>query len=37
MLNAMGARIEGIGSNLLTVHGSQQLHGVAPYTPCCPT
>ncbi len=27
MLNSMGARIEGIGSNLLTVHGVESLHG----------
>ena len=27
MLTAMGARIEGIGSNLLTVHGVDKLHG----------
>ena len=27
MLNNMGAQIEGIGSNLLTIHGVQQLHG----------
>ena len=27
MLNGMGAQIEGIGSNLLTIHGVQQLHG----------
>jgi UDP-N-acetylglucosamine 1-carboxyvinyltransferase len=26
-LTAMGASIEGIGTNLLTVHGAQQLHG----------
>ncbi len=26
-LNAMGARIEGIGSNLLTIHGVKELHG----------
>lgn len=26
-LNAMGARIEGIGSNLLTIHGGNPLHG----------
>ena len=27
MLNAMGARIEGIASNLLTIHGVSSLHG----------
>ena len=27
MLNAMGAQIEGIGSNVLTVHGVEKLHG----------
>ncbi|GAB4434971.1 MAG: UDP-N-acetylglucosamine 1-carboxyvinyltransferase [Anaerolineae bacterium] len=27
MLNAMGAQIEGIGSNVLTVHGVDKLHG----------
>ena len=27
MLNAMGARIEGIASNLLTIHGVPHLHG----------
>ena len=27
MLTAMGARIDGIGSNLLTVHGVERLHG----------
>ncbi len=27
MLNGMGAQIEGIGSNLLTIQGVQQLHG----------
>jgi len=27
MLNAMGARIEGISSNLLTIHGVESLHG----------
>ena len=27
MLNAMGARIEGIASNLLTIHGVASLHG----------
>src|SRR5579859_1451134 len=27
LLAAMGARIDGIGSNLLTVHGSDSLHG----------
>ena len=27
MLNAMGANIEGIGSNLLTIHGVKSLHG----------
>ncbi len=27
MLNKMGARIEGIGSNTLTIHGAQRLHG----------
>lgn len=27
MLNSMGARIEGIGSNLLTIHGVEALHG----------
>jgi UDP-N-acetylglucosamine 1-carboxyvinyltransferase len=27
MLCAMGARIEGIGSNLVTVHGTDRLHG----------
>ncbi len=26
-LNAMGARIEGVGSNLLTIHGVRELHG----------
>jgi len=28
MLNQMGARIEGIGSNVLTIHGIEKLHGV---------
>lgn len=28
MLNAMGARIDGIGSNRLTIHGVDRLHGV---------
>lgn len=27
LLNAMGAQIEGIGSNLLTIHGVEKLHG----------
>ncbi len=27
LLNEMGARIEGIGSNVLTVHGVERLHG----------
>ena len=27
MLNRMGAQIEGVGSNLLTIHGVQNLHG----------
>ncbi|MBO4427065.1 MAG: UDP-N-acetylglucosamine 1-carboxyvinyltransferase [Bacteroidales bacterium] len=27
LLNAMGANIEGIGSNLLTIHGVNRLHG----------
>ena len=27
MLNAMGARIEGVGSNLLTIEGVESLHG----------
>jgi len=27
MLNNMGARIEGVGSNLLTIHGVKELHG----------
>ncbi|MBR3488720.1 MAG: UDP-N-acetylglucosamine 1-carboxyvinyltransferase [Bacteroidales bacterium] len=27
MLNSMGARIEGVGSNLLTIHGVKELHG----------
>jgi UDP-N-acetylglucosamine 1-carboxyvinyltransferase len=31
MLNQMGARIEGIGSNVLTIHGVERLHG-AEYT-----
>jgi len=31
LLNAMGAQIEGIGSNVLTVHGVDKLHG-AEYT-----
>ncbi len=31
LLNAMGAQIEGIGSNVLTVHGVERLHG-AEYT-----
>tara|TARA_Y100001968_G_C19439694_1_gene761811 strand:+ start:1504 stop:2808 length:1305 start_codon:yes stop_codon:yes gene_type:complete len=31
MLNAMGANIEGIGSNLLKIHGVESLHG------CCHT
>ena len=31
LLNAMGAHIEGIGSNVLTVHGVEKLHG-AEYT-----
>ena len=26
-LNAMGARIEGIGTNTMTIHGGQKLHG----------
>ncbi len=29
MLNAMGAKIEGVGSNLLTVTGVSQLHGTS--------
>ena len=29
LLNAMGANIEGIGSNLLTVHGVRRLHGAS--------
>ena len=29
LLNAMGANIEGIGSNLLTVHGVKKLHGAS--------
>ena len=29
MLNAMGARISGVGSNLLTIEGVQVLHGTA--------
>ena len=29
MLNAMGANIEGIGSNLLTIHGVKKLHGAS--------
>ena len=29
LLNAMGARIEGVGSNLLTVHGVASLHGAS--------
>lgn len=29
MLKAMGARIEGIGSNLLTINGVEKLHGTA--------
>ncbi len=29
LLTAMGARIEGIGSNLLTVHGVESLHGAS--------
>lgn len=33
MLNQMGARIEGIGSNLLTIHGVEKLNGVE-YTLC---
>jgi UDP-N-acetylglucosamine 1-carboxyvinyltransferase len=28
MLNQMGAHIEGIGSNVLTIHGVKRLHGV---------
>ena len=27
MLNSMGANIEGVGSNLLTIHGVKELHG----------
>ena len=27
LLNAMGAKISGIGSNILTIHGVRQLHG----------
>lgn len=27
LLNAMGAQIDGIGSNLLTIHGVEKLHG----------
>lgn len=27
MLNSMGAQIEGVGSNLLTIHGVKELHG----------
>ena len=27
LLNSMGAQIEGIGSNLLTIHGVEKLHG----------
>ena len=30
MLNTMGAHIEGIGSNLLTIQGVHQLHGTSP-------
>ena len=29
LLNAMGANIEGIGSNLLTIHGVKKLHGAS--------
>jgi UDP-N-acetylglucosamine 1-carboxyvinyltransferase len=29
MLSEMGARIDGIGSNVMTVHGVEQLHGCA--------
>ena len=29
LLNSMGANIEGIGSNLLTVHGVRSMHGAA--------
>jgi len=29
MLTAMGAKIEGIGSNLLTIHGVESLHGAS--------
>lgn len=29
LLNAMGARITGVGSNLLTIHGVERLHGAA--------
>ncbi|MDE7396223.1 MAG: UDP-N-acetylglucosamine 1-carboxyvinyltransferase [Muribaculum sp.] len=29
LLNAMGANISGIGSNLLTIHGVEELHGAA--------
>ena len=29
LLNSMGANIEGIGSNLLTVHGVKRLHGAS--------
>lgn len=28
MLSQMGARIEGIGSNVLTIHGIERLHGI---------
>jgi UDP-N-acetylglucosamine 1-carboxyvinyltransferase len=28
MLTAMGAKVEGIGSNVVTVHGQERLHGV---------
>lgn len=29
LLNNMGARIEGVGSNLLTIHGVKELHGAS--------
>jgi UDP-N-acetylglucosamine 1-carboxyvinyltransferase len=35
MLNRMGARISGVGSNLLTIHGVDP--SVVASTPCSPT
>ena len=35
MLNRMGAKITGVGSNLLTIEGVEELHGTEHR--CCPT